>query len=278
MDDVKDYPHKFKKYLIVSDEEQQLTKECVMYIKQEILKIKNNDTNNSDSVWMPFHQILSNALEANKGFDVRVTNRIFSELSIVTLTNSHLRPKLIYGNETLIVSSLTDLTEVLTVTQNLKGIPPHKMDFFKRIFLPAYSKKEKPDENKNNGKQEKIVAVTTRELADELKEIDGRIMRTDTIKSVYLNELLNNGLIDELQSEIDNRQKIFYPIIDPTEYNETNTQKITKLSILNNMDNNLQFSKVKPSKNYKEFDENWFKSRNFEAFEISISASRFFIN
>lgn len=253
----KGLPTLVQEHIIVSKKDQELAKKCVRYLKQELLKIKENQAN-SNPVWIPFGQILVSALEANKGADVRVVKRIFSLLNVVPLTRSHLRPKLVYGKETLVVCALEDLVEVLNMTQNLKGIPPHKMDFFKRILIPTYLAKTEPDKHESNGKQEKIIAVTSRQLSDKLKEVDGKIMRTDALKTAYLDELLNNGLIDQLPSEIDGRQNIFFPIVDPSEYQDYN-QKIKKLSNSDNLDNKLQFSKLKPPKNFKKFDINWLK-------------------
>ncbi|MDN5866821.1 MAG: hypothetical protein L0H55_05410, partial [Candidatus Nitrosocosmicus sp.] len=42
----------------------------------------------------------------------------------------------------------------------------------------------------------------------------GRAITTDNIKKTYLFELKNNGLIDDVDSIIDKRRKIFYPIVD----------------------------------------------------------------
>jgi hypothetical protein len=105
-----------------------------------------------------------------------------------------MRPKLVFGNDTLVVCTLEDLVEVLCMTQNLKGIPPHKIEFFKKIFISTYLAKREPDINENNGKQEKIKAVTTRQLCDKLKELDGKIMQTDSLKDTYLEELLNKAV------------------------------------------------------------------------------------
>ncbi|MGB8934925.1 MAG: hypothetical protein WCC17_07450 [Candidatus Nitrosopolaris sp.] len=35
-----------------------------------------------------------------------------------------------------------DLNEVLHITQNLTGIPPYKLKFFKEVFLPLHKSKQ----------------------------------------------------------------------------------------------------------------------------------------
>jgi len=50
------------------------------------------------------------------------------------------------------------------------------------------------------------IAVYTDELAEIYKQKKGRSLTTDAIKKTYLEELKNNGLIDEFKSTVDKRK------------------------------------------------------------------------
>ena len=98
---------------------------------------------------------------------------------------------------------------MLHITQHLSGIPPYKLKFFKEFFLPLYNSKQTPDTNPDdNGKQERVIAVTTRELCEYYKEKTGKTITTNNLKQNYLNEYVNNAFIDEEDSVLDKRQKI----------------------------------------------------------------------
>ena len=74
------------------------------------------------------------------------------------------------------------------------------------------------------------------------------------MKKTYLNEFLDNDLIDEVQSQLDKRQKIYFPLVDldldlkaSTSASETATETTEKISILSNMtsfDNFLQYPMI----------------------------------
>src|SRR6185437_9549416 len=61
-------------------------------------------------------------------------------------------------------------------------------------------------------------------------------------------------------SQIDKRKKGYYPIVDVNQY-----KKYKYYTNLDGNDNNLQFIKLKLSKNYNKIDENWLK---FEIIEL----------
>jgi hypothetical protein len=125
------------------------------------------------------------------------------------------------------------LREVLSITQNFDGLPKFKAEFFNDIFYPCFTKKTEPDSNNKaeddkSRKEEEIIAVTTRELCDFYKEIKKKPISTDNLKHTYLNQLINEGLIDYTGSKIDTRQNIYYPLV---------TEKISITSITNPIDN-----------------------------------------
>ena len=240
----KGLPSVVQEQIIVSDNEIQFAKECILLIKKELVENYNNN------VWIPFNSILSHSLPSERGTDVRTTNRIFSLLALITKINSFIRCKLVFGNETSSISSLDDLEQVLKLTHNITGMPSYKLEFFIEVFIPLFLSKNSPEEK--DGIVEDRIAVYTNELADFYKNRKGKSITTDAIKKTYLLELKNNGLIDEFNSKIDKRRNGYYPIVDIEQF-----QKNKNYTNIEENANNLQFFKLMLSNNYNKIDENW---------------------
>jgi hypothetical protein len=230
----KGLPNLIQQQIIISDEEIEDTKNCVLLIKQKIQELKSQNKYGKISLWIPYYDLLQKELPANKGTDVRFAKKVFSLLNIVAIVKSDSRMVLMMEGEDSIIANLQDLREVLSITQNFDGLPKFKAEFFNNIFYPCFAKKTEPDSKKNDKgetvKEEEVRAVTTRELCDYYKEINNKPISTDNLKHTYLNQLINEGLIDYTNSKIDTRQKIYYPLV---------TEKISITSITNPSDNYL---------------------------------------
>ena len=215
---IKGLPNIIQEQIIISKEEIDTTKQCVLFLKQTIHDLKNrNEINNKISLWIPYNYLLQQILPAKKGTDVRFTKKLFSLLDIVPIVKNNQRMMMNIEGEFIIIADLSDLKEVLSLTQNFDGIPKFKIDFYNGIFLPCYQAKEEPDSKLDkDGKkavEEEIIAVTSRELAEFYKNEKGKPISTDNIKHTYLNQLMNEGLIDYTPSKIHGRQNIYYPLV-----------------------------------------------------------------
>ena len=230
----KGLPSIIQQQIIISDDEIEITKNCVLIIKQKINELKSNNKNGKISLWIPYYELLQKELPANKGTDVRFAKRVFSLLNIVSIVKSDLRMVLMMEGESSIIANLEDLREILSITQNFDGLPKFKVEFFNDIFYPCFANKTEPDSKKNDKgetiKEEEIIVVTTRQLCDYYKEIYKKPISTDNLKHTYLNQLTNEGIIDYTGSKIDTRQNIYYPLV---------TEKIWITSITNPIDNYL---------------------------------------
>ncbi len=272
----KGLPSLIQQRVIVSDQEVQLAKICVSRLKQQIQVLlsisstKPSYNNSINPVWIPFFEILADALPGDTGTDTRVTKRIFSFLQIISLAKAHLRYKLVLGSEMLVIAALEDLGQVLHITQNISGMPSYKLKFFKEAFLPLYRSKSGPDKDEmthgdkqNELEEEKRIAVTTKQLCEKFRQIYGKAITTNNLKKTYLNELLNNGYIDEEDSVLDKRQKIYYPLVElPDKINEEREEqqeKIRNCLTLDGVDNFMQYSKLILPKNCTNIYENWLK-------------------
>ena len=143
---------------------------------------------------------------------------------------------------------MDDLKEVLSITQNFDGIPKFKADFFNEIFYPCYKEKIEPDSNADGKKTEEIIAVTTRELCDYFKVIRKKPISTDNLKHTYLNQLINEGIIDYTESKINARQNIYYPLV---------TDSLSIESIMSPIDKDSQHSLTIYEKVIKNITETW---------------------
>ena len=258
-------PYDIQQKIIVSDSDIELAKKCVLHIKQQILKL--SEKKSSNPVWIPYGQILGEVLPAEKGPDMRILQRLFSFLNIIPLAKMASRQKLFDGNQELVIANLEDLTEVLHITQNISGIPAYKVKFYKDIFLPLFKSKSQPDEK--DGKKEKIISVSTKELADYYKKETGKVIGTDNLRKTFLVELLNNDYIGELKSELDSRQFVYYPLMEFDDSqkieiklnkdinNNNNEGNIPKLSNLDQFDNFLHVSPIKLPKNCRNIQKEW---------------------
>ena len=288
-------PYDIQQKIIVSDEEIELAKKCVLYLKHQIFKLsrgeeeyqepKNNNNSEvqsrkkSNPVWIPYGPILGEVLPGEKGTDMRTQQRLFYLLNVIPLAKLDSRQKLFDGNQELVIANLEDLAEVLHITQNISGIPSYKIKFYREIFLPLIRSKNKKDEK--DGKEEKIIAVTTKELADYYKEKTGKAISTDNLRKTFLVELLNNDYIGELKSELDSRQFIYYPLMEFEDseimhINLTKEEKddrdISKMSNSYQFDNYLHISPIKIPKYCKRIPKDWliYELLSFARYRIEI--------
>ena len=288
-------PYDIQQKIIVSDEEIELAKKCVLYLKHQIFKLSRGEEeyqepkNNSNSevqsrkksnpVWIPYGPILGEVLPGEKGTDMRTQQRLFYLLNVIPLAKLDSRQKLFDGSQELVIANLEDLAEVLHITQNISGIPSYKIKFYREIFLPLIRSKDKKDEK--DGKEEKIIGVTTKESADYYKEKTGKAISTDNLRKTFLVELLNNDYIGELKSELDSRQFIYYPLMEfeDSEIIQINLTKedkddrdISKISNSYQFDNYLYVSPIKVPKYCKKIPKDWliYELLSFARYRIEI--------
>jgi hypothetical protein len=93
------------------------------------------------------------------------------------------------------------------------------------------------------------------------------------LKQNYLNEYIDNGLVDEEDSVLDKRQKIYYPLIDlPT---TDQREEITKLSISDRMDNILQHPPILMPKNCINIPDKWLELEIFDLIKYPLELNKF---
>ena len=75
-----------------------------------------------------------------------------------------------------------------------------------------------PDVSNDGNKKENVFGISNREFCDHDKTKTGKISRPGTLEKLSLKKKRdNNGLIEEVDSVINSKQKIHYPIVLPSE-------------------------------------------------------------
>ena len=232
----KSLPSFIQQQIIVSDTDIELAKQCVIYLIQQL-------RNNHNQVWIPYGEILGEALKAEKGTDSRAAKRVFSFLNVIPLVKAHLRPRLVIKDQiSMSVATLDDLNEALSITQNYTGIATNKMDFFRYDLYRVYKQGTAEEDG-----------VTTKDMAEAHKARTRRTMNSDTIRKSFLYELMNNGYVEEEVSAMDKRRKIYRPIVEP----ELEPEKIQKLRESTQSRNLLQPSVIILPKYCNSVPDNW---------------------
>jgi hypothetical protein len=236
----KSLPSFIQQQIIVSDRHVELAKQCVRYLISQL-------RNNHNEIWIPYGEILGEALKAEKGTDSRATKRIFSFLNVIPTVKADLRPRLtINGQGSWIIATLEDLNESLLITQNYAGITTNKMDFYNYDLFELYREKLTSHGQSEDG-------VTTNEMSQAHKLRTRRTLNSDAIRKSYLYELMNNGYVEEEFSVLDKRRKIYRPLIEP----ELEPEKIKKLRESVHSHNLLQPSVIILPRNCNEPRKNW---------------------
>lgn len=263
-------PRSVKQQRIISDEEIKRGKSCFLYLKHQTLQYKEK----TDSpVWAPFGEYVGTAFPSDRGQDNRAFNRFTTMLNTIALCKAHLRYKMLFGREELIIPSLRDLQETLHVLQNMTGLPPHKLNFYKDYIYKLWE--EKGSLGSLTGKE--IVDYYNKNNPDKRHPMNGENLRNN-----YLKELVNHSYLEQEQDDAIKAVRYLYtPLIQienkapeqqqPKEEQQKQQEEkpLTDL-ILESIINKLQYSKLVLPKSHKGIPSDWL---NQQILELSKSLS-----
>jgi hypothetical protein len=222
---------------VVSDLEKEQVQRVIGEIRQSIVEICSGVEAGKNNVIIPFNDVLTKSLPKEKTFDMTIANRYFSYLSLLPLINADKRPRLVVTNkdkltvQTIPFALFDDLKETIFLMRYANGVRPYVLEWYYRIFEAGYNEKTVPDSKwVKRGKDEvelveKRIALTSQDLVDKTREVYDKIYTKKNIIDHYVNPLINQGYIDSIESELDRRTNIFYPLI--------NTEKNKKLGTWN---------------------------------------------
>ena len=240
----KGLPRAVKQQVIISDFEKALGQKCFLYLKHQIQQA----TATTDSpVWIPFGELLAEFLPDDRGQDNRASNRLFTMINIIALAKAHLRHRLIFDDEELVIATLQDLREALHVLQNMTGLPPHKLRFYNQYILPLYKSKG--------------TALETREICDfyNANNKKGSMkMNSNNLLKTYLYELVNHSYLEQEKDEDTKALRYkFTPLVENEEEEEEQNKQPSTSSTLSPVYQYLQFSWLIIPENHMGIPKNW---------------------
>lgn len=232
---------------VVSREEKDAARDLITEIKQSVLELTGRSTEpGENNVIIPFITPLNKSLARQKASDMTMGYRLFSFLSLLPQINFYSRPYLqvvdptrnILHIQRIPFAMFEDLKEAAYVMEYADGVRPYVLMWYHQVFLPTFNAKDKPDfrvNSKGVDLVEKRIAVTSDQLCAATEQIQQKIMSKQQIRENYVEPLINQGYIDKIDSELDKRSDIYYPVI----------LKIDKLNGMADPSNFSQGAKIK---------------------------------
>ena len=209
--------------------DQQETDKCkalILQIKTEMLELVSKiRPDKNQRVFIPFSDAVKSSLPKTKGFDMTTSNRLYNFLSLLPIINYTKRPRLVTVDpnddrdipiEITPIALFEDLQEAISIMEYSSGLRPYQLEWYEKVFLVEYRNKTTEDSRyiRNQEVTEKIIAVTTEQLARRTKEVFNRYITSKKILETYLEPLMNEGYIDKTGSDLDHRSNIYYPLVD----------------------------------------------------------------
>lgn len=204
---------------VVSDEEKDKAKEIVMAFKDRLMELSGTQPPGKQNVFVPFNEAVGNALPSQRAFDMTTANRFFWFMSLLPIIKFESRPCITYrkqGSIDLVTVPFAvgeDLKEAMFLMEYANGVRPYILEWYNEVFLAAYLAKTEPSKSKNGEKEEKMIALTTTELAESTYEIQHKKYSTKQILENFVKPLVNQSYLNETESDIDHRANIFYPVL-----------------------------------------------------------------
>jgi hypothetical protein len=111
----------------------------------------------------------------------------------------------------------------MDLMQYANGVRPYILEWYNEVFLVAFSTKIDID-SKNNSRgeevKEKQVALTSRELIDKTYDLRNKKLSTKQMLQNYITPLLNENYVDSIDSELDKRAHIYFPVLESSKYSK----------------------------------------------------------
>jgi hypothetical protein len=215
-------PEEYDK-LVVSRKDTERCKQIIWII---VAKLKQHSAYlkpKQSGITIHFHNAISKCIPVseNQPWSMTVTDRTFKYLSIITKVNMDNRPRIV-DTETgqfWPIATLDDLKETLLLMERAaSGVRPYIANWFNDVFIPAFKDLDgKPNELKdtdgNTLIKERYVGVTTEQLAEKTKKVYGGLKPSSgDLLTKYLYPLIHQGIVDKVQSEINKKYNLFFPV------------------------------------------------------------------
>jgi hypothetical protein len=198
--------------LFFPPEEQEAAREAVAKIIEK-LKTLNG------SFWNFFADFLAEELEATKGEMMRHYKFILQYSNVIAAMNAEERGKVMDGpQEVGIVVRWDDVEKALELNEESAGIsiPRYKLDFFRKVIVPAYANNIRTESHSGPRtgsliQVEKQEPLTTRQIIEFAKSV-GIAIGPQRLRKVFLDSLEEGGYLISRPDPDDKRQNVYEPI------------------------------------------------------------------
>jgi hypothetical protein len=222
---------------IVSQNEKDQARELIKGLKDRILSITERNTLNSPNVFIPFYESIEKALPSNKASDMTTAQRLYNYMTLFPIINIDKRPRLIIRNrgdpmiKTCPFATFDDLRDSIYLMEYSNGIRPYILEWFNEVFLVAYNEKTTPNTKSNDDSvSEEIIALTTAESVKATEEFRGKKFSVKQMYENYIDPLINAGYVDCVNSKIDGRAHIYFPVLNSKQRKLFDSEKTNNLS------------------------------------------------
>lgn len=209
---------------IVSDDDKFMAREIILNIKDDLLSLSSTTSLGKNNIVSPFVYLIKKLIPKNNtANDMTFTNRLLQHTRLLANIYFKKRPYMeivptFSSNSPLRIPMATysDLFESLSLmNNNVGGIRPYVLEWYHNVFMKLHSSKSEPNSKIKNGETitEPKIAVTTNELIEKTHVVMKKHYTTKQILTEFIYPLYNLGYIDNIQSELDRRAHIYFPVI-----------------------------------------------------------------
>jgi hypothetical protein len=219
---------------VVSDEQKEQAREIIKGLKERIMDISTAISPGTNNVFIPYEEAITQSLATKKASDMTMADRILGYLTLVAQINVENRPFVIFRKkgefttQKIPLATFADLKEELFLMQYSNGVRPYVLEWYQDVFLPTYNQKQNPDSKASPDDkyilEESRNAVTTQQLADATFDKKGKKISTKYVRQTYLDQLINQGYVDSVSSQLDKRAEIYFPVVTTTTTAATMTE------------------------------------------------------
>jgi len=207
---------------VVSRQDKEKAKKIVSCLVEKLKNHSKYFGSKQSGIKIPFDRAIIRSIPGNDVWSMTVADRTIRYLSIITKMNMDSRPRFVDAQTGAFypISTFDDLKEVLEVMERgASNIRTYIAEWYNMVFKPAYDElPQEPDSRiiEKAGKEMTVTeerrGITTNALIEKTSQVL-KIPKpsSDQILKKYLYPLLNHGIIDKNESQINKNNNLYFP-------------------------------------------------------------------
>lgn len=209
---------------VVSKTQKDQTRSIIRDIADSMIEVSKKSSSDKNNVMIPYIESVNKSLGRDRTFDMTTAKRLLTYIDILPLVDFENRPRVIFTDiddplfiEVNYFATFEDLREAMYLMEYGEGLRPYILEWYDDVYLPTYSKLTEPNSKKDhNGNiiaEERMIGLSTRQLADATFDIQEKVLSEGQIRQTYLKPLYHENFIESYKSELDRRSYISSPLI-----------------------------------------------------------------